>query len=197
LGCALGEGSSKEVALQHTLTEVESINAAETLVGPAQFTRASLSNAVPRSTVLHLATHFRAHPSELGNSAFLLADGSQMTVRELLELDLSHLDLLVLSMCESGVVTAREQQAGNFAIDHLLLNGRIGAILATLFRVDDAASAELMKQFYENLRAGHDKARALSLAQRRLASGSAGDRWRATYFWAAPVLSGNWLAWTA
>jgi CHAT domain-containing protein/tetratricopeptide (TPR) repeat protein len=64
-------------------------------------------------------------------------------------------------------------------------------VVATLWKVDDAATAELMKHFYEGM-FGPRKllpAAALRQAQRSLANT---PRWNAPYYWAAFVLHGEW-----
>jgi CHAT domain-containing protein len=63
-------------------------------------------------------------------------------------------------------------------------------VVASLWQVDDLATAELMKRFYRAMLV--DKlppAAALRAAQRELA---ASRQWHAPYFWAAFVLHGDW-----
>ena len=63
--------------------------------------------------------------------------------------------------------------------------------LATLWRVNDEATSQLMKQFYQEL-ASQDitKAEALRQAQLRLLQR---DRFKKPHYWASFVLVGNWL----
>jgi hypothetical protein len=62
--------------------------------------------------------------------------------------------------------------------------------MASLWRVDDDATAELMKHFYRGvLRDGLPPAAALRQAQGRM---RAQKRWRAPYFWAGFVLQGDY-----
>jgi CHAT domain-containing protein len=59
-----------------------------------------------------------------------------------------------------------------------------------LWKVDDLATAELMKQFYtEMLSRGRTPAAALAHAQRRMA---ASGQWQHPYFWAGFVIQGEW-----
>ncbi|HEU5258845.1 MAG TPA: CHAT domain-containing protein, partial [Vicinamibacterales bacterium] len=63
-------------------------------------------------------------------------------------------------------------------------------VVASLWPVDDLATAELMKRFYRGMLV--DKlapAAALHAAQRELA---ATRRWQSPYFWAPFVLQGDW-----
>jgi CHAT domain-containing protein len=63
-------------------------------------------------------------------------------------------------------------------------------VVASLWKVNDAATAELMAQFYREMFAnGKRPAEALKEAQLSIAKQK---RWRHPYFWAAFVLQGEW-----
>jgi CHAT domain-containing protein len=63
-------------------------------------------------------------------------------------------------------------------------------VMASLWKVDDAATAELMKRMYEKiLRDGMRPAAALRAAQVEMWQQK---RWQWPYYWAAFVLQGEW-----
>jgi len=63
-------------------------------------------------------------------------------------------------------------------------------VVASLWKVDDAATAELMKRFYQNmLQKKLRPAEALRAAQIEM---SKDDRYKSPYFWAAFTLQGDW-----
>jgi CHAT domain-containing protein len=63
-------------------------------------------------------------------------------------------------------------------------------VVASLWRVDDAATAELMKRFYRGmLKGGLRPAEALRSAQLEMMSRPA---WRSPYFWGGFTLQGEW-----
>jgi CHAT domain-containing protein len=63
-------------------------------------------------------------------------------------------------------------------------------VVSTLWEVNDAATAALMKAFYRILlQDKRSPAAALRAAQLEL---SRDPRWAAPYFWAAFVLQGDW-----
>jgi CHAT domain-containing protein len=62
------------------------------------------------------------------------------------------------------------------------------SVLASLWEVNDASTAELMGRFYAHLRTGHGKAEALRRAQLHLLQEPATS---APYFWAAFQLAGS------
>jgi CHAT domain-containing protein len=63
-------------------------------------------------------------------------------------------------------------------------------VVASLWQVDDQATAQLMTRFYRHMLAGGERpAAALRAAQRELA---ADPRFSAPYFWAGFVIQGDW-----
>ena len=82
-------------------------------------------------------------------------DDGILTALEVAELDLAGVELTVLSACETGLgETGRGQAAGGEGLLGLQrafqVAGR-GAVVATLWDVDDEATRALMERFYENL----------------------------------------------
>jgi CHAT domain-containing protein len=96
-----------------------------------------------------------------------LEDGI-LTARELCDLDLSHNQLTVLSACQTGL--------GNVAADGLvglpqgLKRAGAGAVVVSLWPVDDKATQMLMEYFYEHLNSkrGITPEQALRHARNRL-----------------------------
>ena len=68
-------------------------------------------------------------------------------------------------------------------------------MVGMLWSVDSEAMRWLMQAFHCQLRPGTDKDEALARAQRSMLAGKFGGEWALPVFWAAPVLSGNWLGW--
>jgi CHAT domain-containing protein len=63
-------------------------------------------------------------------------------------------------------------------------------VLGSLWKVDDAATAALMANFYKELIANEKRpADALRAAQLQLFQQK---RWRSPYYWAGFVLQGDW-----
>ena len=63
-------------------------------------------------------------------------------------------------------------------------------VAVSLWNVNDSATAEVMKAFYQNLNRGLPKAEAMRKAKLALLS-SEQQSWRHPYFWAAFVLVGE------
>ncbi len=98
-------------------------------------------------------------------------------------------DLIVLSACETGV--GRELKGeGLIALTRGFMYAGAARVVASLWKVDDVATAELMTEFYKQMFGGGlTPAAALRAAQLKL---SHQPRWRAPYYWAGFVLQGEW-----
>lgn len=112
--------------------------------------------------VLHLAVHGQFRPDNPEFSTLLLADGS-LTAADVDGLQLKT-SLVTLSACETGLsrVSKGEELTGLITA---FLNAGANAALASLWRIDDSATATLMVQFYNSLLAGGSKSAALRHAQ--------------------------------
>ena len=149
----------------------------------------------PDYDILHLATSGvlnRRNPLfsyvQLNGDAEL--DG-RLEVHEIFGLQLSA-DLVVLSACETGLGAGRlsDVPAGDdwVGLVRAFLYAGANSVVASLWPVDDEATAALMERFYRGLRAGRSKSAALAQAQRALiAEPSRGH----PFYWAAFVLTGN------
>jgi len=120
-------------------------------------------------------------------------DDGLLTAEEVMWLDLSKVELAVLSACETSL---GERRSGEGMIGLRRAFGLAGAksVVSSLWAVKDRATSELMLRFYENLwRGKQGRSEALRNAQLALlAEGRAtrGDASPST--WAGFVLSGDW-----
>ncbi|MEJ0035667.1 MAG: CHAT domain-containing protein [Gammaproteobacteria bacterium] len=99
-------------------------------------------------------------------------------------------DLVVLSACESAVGKAVAAE-GIFSLSRAFFYAGAPRVLASLWLVDDRATAALMSRFYRALLVEkRSPAQALRIAQDELASQ---PRWQSPYYWAGFVLQGDWV----
>ncbi|MEM8531612.1 MAG: CHAT domain-containing protein [Chloroflexota bacterium] len=135
--------------------------------------------------ILHIAAHGKHRLDQPELSYIELADG-QLWADDLLQHDLSY-ELVTLSACETG-------RAQAVAGDELIGLGRgffyagAGALITSLWRVEDDLAVEFMKRLYQELSKGASKAAALRMAQLAMLTQYA-DLHPA--FWGAFQLVGN------
>ncbi len=98
------------------------------------------------------------------------------------------LELLMLTACETAVGSDRDA----LGIAGISLQAGAKSAIASLWQVDDQATAELIAQFYQNLSQGMGRAKALQVAQKSWIEKHLGARQHPGY-WAALTLVGNWL----
>ena len=141
--------------------------------------------------IVHFSTHgnFDSDP----NKTFLLTYDDLMTIDQLRHLVSVHpfndkpVELLTLSACK----TAKGNDRAALGLAGVALKAGARSALATLWAVNDAAVAELMKAFYRHLtNTNLSKAQALQKAQQQMLSN---PDWSHPYYWAAFLLIGNWL----
>ncbi len=133
----------------------------------AQATESAVLAEGPGASHLHLASHARFLPDDPLQSYLLLAPDRQndgrLTADELYGMQLNA-DLVALSACQTGL---GKGSAGDDVVG--LTRGFFYAgarsLLASYWSVDDAATAELMRRFYERLPAA-GRTEALREAQR-------------------------------
>jgi CHAT domain-containing protein len=138
-----------------------------TLLVREQATKAKTEAQVGQAGLIHFATHGELNEADPLGSALLLAPegeaNGRLEVREVLGLDL-HARLVVLSACETGLgqLSRGDELVG---LQRAFLYAGTPAVVTTLWKVDDRASYELMREFYRHLDA-EGPALALRAAQR-------------------------------
>jgi CHAT domain-containing protein len=146
--------------------------------------------------ILHVVTHgvLDTKQPELSGIVLSLIDANQRPIDGFVSLsDIYRLrapvDLVVLSACETAV-GQRMQGEGLIGLTRGFMYAGASGVVATLWTVDDRATAELMKQFYANmLQRGMGPARALREAQNYIRSQ---PNWSAPYFWAGFTFQGDY-----
>ena len=141
--------------------------------------------------ILHIATHgwFASDTTQ----SYLLTYNGKLTIDELDRLiglfryRKNPLELLTLSACQTGISDDRSA----LGLAGVAIKAGARSALATLWFINDEASAELVSEFYRQLRNPKlSKAQALQLAQQRLLA----DRvYEHPAYWSAFLLLNNWL----
>jgi CHAT domain-containing protein len=159
-----------------------------------QAREAEVKRVVPRARLLHFGTHGIVEQERSDLLAALVlaeepagsAEDGFLHLFEVYELGLDA-DLVVLSACET-TLGRRVRGEGVFALSRGFLAAGSRRVVASLWSVDDEATAELMSEFFAELGGGADAATALTRAKRTLRGGK---KWKDPFFWAPFVLSGR------
>lgn len=96
------------------------------------------------------------------------------------------LDFLVLTACETAVGSDRDA----LGLAGIAVQAGVKSSLASLWQVDDQVTADLIRQFYQNLTQGYPKATALRLAQQQWLQDHPTGRYSHPGYWAPFVLVG-------
>jgi CHAT domain-containing protein/tetratricopeptide (TPR) repeat protein len=156
----------------------------------------AMSRQLSEYRILHFATHglLNSERPELSGLVFSLIDQEGkpqdgfLRLHEIYNLQLNA-DLIVLSACETGLGKEIKGE-GLIGLTRGFMYSGAPRVVASLWNVDDLATAELMKLFYRRmLKDGLPAGAALRAAQLEL---SRQKRWASPYFWAGFVLLGEW-----
>ncbi len=146
--------------------------------------------------VLHFATHGYLDPVSPENSGLLLTtvtpDGRALEgfvgLQDIYSLH-APVTLVVLSACRTAL--GKEVRGeGLVGLTRGFMYAGASSVLASLWKVDDEATAELMKRFYGNLlQRGMTPAEALRAAQNSIRQE---PQWSSPYYWAGFTLQGEY-----
>jgi CHAT domain-containing protein/tetratricopeptide (TPR) repeat protein len=146
--------------------------------------------------IVHFATHglINSEHPELSGLVLSLVDENGkpqdgfLRMGEIFNLEMPA-DLVVLSACQTALGKEVKGE-GLVGLTRGFMHAGAQRVVASLWQVDDLATAELMKHFYrgmlkENLR----PAAALRAAQIEMSKSS---RWSSPYYWAGFIIQGEW-----
>lgn len=153
-----------------------------------------LQRSLSSFRIVHFATHGVLDENRPERSGLILSlvnakgepqDG-YLRLSDIYNLKLSA-DLVVLSSCDSALGKDLSGE-GIIGLPSGFFRAGAKSVIATLWKVDDTATAKLMAHFYFHLSGGDSAASALRKAQLELVH----DGWRHPYYWAAFVLQGDY-----
>lgn len=162
----------------------------EVLVGQ-EATADHLRQLKPEDAYLHLATHGILNPGSPMESYLLVAGGSgQLSVGEIAGLNLAPVRLVTLSACQSALADRNPEVGWDLAslADAFGFAGS-PTMVASLWKVSDQSTRQLMVEFYRHLTAGEGRAEALRQAEVSLLERPETAH---PFHWAPFVLIGDW-----
>jgi CHAT domain-containing protein/Tfp pilus assembly protein PilF len=154
------------------------------------------SGELSQYRIVHFATHGllnSEHPKLSGLVLSLVDERGEaqdgfLQLHEIFNLRLPA-ELVVLSACQTGLGKEIRGE-GLVGLTRGFMYAGAARVMASLWQVDDAATAELMKRFYRRmLQDGKRPAAALREAQIEMWKR---PQWQSPYYWGAFVLQGEW-----
>jgi CHAT domain-containing protein/predicted negative regulator of RcsB-dependent stress response len=147
--------------------------------------------------IVHFATHGMLNNTHPVLSGIVLSlvdkEGHQqdgfLRLQDIYNLKLSA-ELVTLSACQTGLGKEIKGE-GLIGLARGFMYAGAPRIVASLWKVDDRATSELMKRFYQGLLGPEALRPAGALRQAQLSIWKE-KQWREPYYWAAFVLQGEW-----
>ena len=155
-----------------------------------------LNTDLTEYAILHFATHGLLDPRRPENSGLVLSTVNRAGQEQNGFVGLQDIyglrapvDLVVLSACQTALGKDVRGE-GLLGLTRGFMYAGASSVVASLWKVDDEATAELMRQFYTNLlREQMTPADALRAAQNSIRQR---PEWQAPYYWAGFTLQGEY-----
>jgi len=179
----------------------ELVSSSETLLALEYEARRELmlDDDLSNYRIVHLATHgcFDENNPRLSAIALSRVDEAGNSINGNLWLnDIYNLnlpaELVVLSACQTALGDDVRGE-GIVGLTRGFFQAGTSRLIASLWNVDDASTARLMEQFYQNhLDEGMTPSQALRSAQLQMWENEADFPWQKPYYWSAFIFQGEW-----
>jgi CHAT domain-containing protein len=157
---------------------------------------AAMNSDLGEYRIVHFATHalINNEHAELSGVVLSLVDEQGRPQNGFLRLyDIYNLklgaDLVVLSACQTALGKEINGE-GIVGLTRGFMYAGAPRVVASLWRIDDRATAELMKRFYTGML--REKLRPAAALREAQVSMLKEKRWQAPYYWSAFTLQGEW-----
>ncbi|WP_442267181.1 CHAT domain-containing protein [Tenacibaculum sp. ZS6-P6] len=171
--------------LQYSAEEINSINnnLNGTIFTGADVTKDSFFTNASNAKIIHLATH-----ADVSQKPVIHFSKDSLNLHELYTYK-NNADLVVLSACETNVGELKKGE-GILNLARGFFYSGSKSVVSSLWKVNDAATTELMTNFYSNLKDHQSKSEALNNAKRKyLKTHSLSEK--SPYYWASFILIGD------
>jgi len=171
-----------------TATEIAKLYGTTAFVGP-EASETTLRKRAADSAMIFVAAHGHLNPVSPLFSRLVLAPDKEndgmLEVHEIYLMDLKKAHLVVMDSCETQL---GQQSRGDdiVSLNRAFIYAGTPSVIASLWRVEERATSELMIALFKNLKKGMSKAAALQAAQVQTRA-----KYPSPYYWAGFVLVGD------
>ena len=140
----------------------------------SQFTFKTLKDNLEKHNILHIATHGFLDSGNIDESYLLTSQGEKIKKSEIQSLNsygLPNIHLVILSACNTGTGGKNSDNLEIAGISHYFMTNGAKSIIASLWQVNDSATALFMQQFYKHMQSGKTKGQAIQQVQKDLIEG--------------------------
>src|SRR5690606_22075224 len=154
--------------------------------------KASKTNFVENAAdyeILHLAMHAVLDEKQPEKSTLIFNNNEKLYLSELYQMNIPA-NLAVLSACNTGTGSIQNGE-GVQSLSRAFTYAGVKSTVRSLWPIPDRETAQIMPLFYQNLKAGQDKAGALRDAKLTYLHTTTDKALRHPYYWAGLVVSGD------
>ena len=191
---AFGNPDSSLPSTEKEVNNIKTIYPSASVFVRADATEDKAKYANESYNVMHFATHGNLDYEDFSKSFITMAgnpsksEDGRLTLEELWGMEvMTHLNIVVLSACQTAVTKGSDESSAVSPASGFLQNG-VKSVVASLWKVDDEATSQLMSGFYKNIQT-MNPVDALRSAQVAL---SKTPRFSHPYYWAGFILLGDW-----
>ncbi|NMF57346.1 CHAT domain-containing protein [Pseudanabaena yagii] len=192
-GGKAGERKFGQDPLPATITEVRMISQTiqnSNTLEENEFSRQATEAGLKKHNILHLATHAEFNTGSPDNSRIFFGNGDILKLREISDLSLQNIDLIVLSACQTGA-SGLGDGVEILGFGYQVQKAGAKQAIASLWSVNDEGTQALMAAFYRELQKGEvTPIEALHRAQVTLIKS---DKFNHPSYWSAFFAIGNGL----
>ncbi len=159
----LGLGNANLPGTEDELRQLSPLFPGAKLLRGQEASWKNLQAATNQIGVLHIATHSQARPEQPNDSFLELADGP-LPLRRIYQLSLAPGSLVVLSSCSSAIGQEHADR-DLVSLASGFRNAGASSVVASLWRIDDDATAKFFPPMYRSLLQGDSRAQSLRNAK--------------------------------
>lgn len=152
------------------------------------FQKPEIINKYTKSDIFHFAGHALVDEGASNSTYLALSDTSSLTEEEIYNYP-NILKMAVLSACNTGIGDILQGEGISNLTRSFMYSGT-ASVVQSLWSINDASSYSIIKEFYEGLRRGETKSKALQAAKINFLH-TADDFQKHPYYWSGLVLVGN------